>query len=489
MRTLDEVLAAHPLPLFKPDGSLAELKPLQVEDINKLALLGRALGDLPVGYGKTAIATCVSLMIGPRSTLVLMPPILLEQWVKWLNAVPGAGRVVGYWGTPKERALLQVRGARWVVASYGIFKNDFERLAKEMPDAMTIMDECQNCKNYKSQMFKRLKQFSDGKPLLLMSGTIMSGPADGYAYVKLNNPEVYPRFVTFQNIHVAKFDYFDQPEEWKNLDLLQSNLDLSRVKRTKEEVHAHLPEARYIPLEYSLAPDHMALYHKLMDEQLLEIGEGKIDATTAGKLHAASQQIIANWAYFADDEDLVPNLFPLIDQVLAEIGIGEPVYPGDPPRSKLIIWTNFRRTSRRVLEYINAKGVVKGKRGKPDTQAWYFSGAYGEVDSKAGIKAFMEDPKCLGGVFQPGSAGAGLNAQFVCWEQLFAETPTTTIPFVQCCGRSDREGQLYNPNFRLAIAKGTIQQSLLKNLFTNDGLVQQASGTKTSIKDLIFPKV
>lgn len=487
MRTLEEVLDAHPLPLFKPDGSPAELKPLQIEDINKLAVLGRALGDLPIGYGKTAIGTCVSLMLEPASTLVLVPPILVDQWVIWLRAIPGAGQVVAYAGTPKERKALPVRSASWVVSSYGMFKNDLDRLLKDMPEAMTIMDEAQNAKSYKSQMFKSLKDFSDGKPLLLMSGTIMSKPGDGYAYVKLNNPDVYPRYVNFTNLHVAKWDYFDQPEEWQNLDLLQANLDLSRVKRTKAEVHAHLPQANFIPIHYELDPEHMKLYHKLMDEQLLEIGEGKIDATTAGKLHAASQQIISNWGYYADDETLEPNLYALIDMVLDEIGIGQPLYPGER-RSKLIIWSIFRRTSRNLLAYINAKGIVKGKKGKPDVRKWYFAGAYGEVDSHAGIKAFMEDPDCLGGVFQPGSAGAGLNAQYVCWEMLFAEFPTTNIPFEQCYGRIDREGQEFNPNIRMAIAKGTVQQSRLASLFDNDGLVRQVSGSVQSIKDLIYPK-
>ena len=488
MRALDKVLAAHPLPLFNPDGSPAELKALQIEDINKLAVLGRALGDLPVGYGKTAIATCTALMIHPPVTLVLVPPILIEQWVKWLNGIPGIGSVVAYRGSPKERKRLRLRGARWVVSSYGMFKNDFERLAKELPDPMTIMDECQNAKSYKSDLFKKLKEFSDGKPLLLLSGTIMSKPDDGYAYIKLNNPEVYPRFVTFQNIHVAKFDNFDQPEEWKNLDLLQANLDLSRVKRSKAEVHAHLPTVRYTPIEYRLDPEHLALYRKLMDKQLLEIGEGKIDAIVAGKLYAASQQIIGNWAYYADDKGKVPQLYTLIDTVFDEIGIGQAVYPGNPPHSKLIIWTNYRRTSSSLLAYINAKGLVKDKKGVPYKQSWYAAGAYGEVDSKAGVKAFMEDPSCLVLVAQPGSAGAGLNPQHVCWEMLFVEMPTTTIPFTQCSGRIDREGQMYNPNIRLAIAKDTVQQSLLKNLFSNDGLVQKASGTKQSIRDLIYPR-
>lgn len=487
MRTLDQVLDAHgPLPLYLPDGTQAYLNKLQIEDIIKLAALGRALGDLPVGYGKTAIATCVSLMLEPRCTLVLVPPILLDQWVKWLGAVRGSGRVVGYWGTPKDRKELVLRGACWVVMSNGIFRNDFARISKDLEGAMTIVDEAQAVKSHTSKTFKVVKEFSDGHLLLLMSGTIMSKPSDGYAYVKLNSPNVYQRYVQFTNLHVAKWDFFDQPEEWKNLDILQANLDLARVKRTAEEVHALLPKINWLPMEYKLSAAHMALYRQLMDDQLLQIGEGKIDATTAGKLYSASQQIIANWAYFGDDETLRPALFDLIDEIVEEIGLGQPVYPGDPPRSKLIIWTIFKRTSKRVIDYVNSLAPKDKKSGN---QLWRAVGAYGDVDSKAGVKAFLEDPSALVLVAQPGSAGVGLNPQHLCWEMLFAEFPTTTIPFEQAYGRIWRTGQVHNPNIRLALALGTVQMSLRANLFGNDALVTEASGKRQNIKDLIYPKV
>lgn len=777
MRSLEEVLEQHPLPLFKPDGSPSELNEMQKEDIVKLATMGRALGDLPVGYGKTAIATCVALMLRPPVTVVLMPPILTPQWVKWLGSIPGAGRVVDYTGGPAKRRDLPLRGAQWVVMSYGMFRNDFDRLKAELVDPMLIVDECfpagtqvqvpagqvsietlkpgdevltsagvkpimkvfkalafqlstlelsdgsaitctpdhpiftdlgwmraadcegrfvladvavsdlqqgvqpkdldalacegeghldrdhlfkilhdetsstgesgivqgcraederhseiraesgrdqartaqlgaqgsdlidatgdgmeatseegkrhwhdsgrnaagagaegsglrlecggqprsaaswlsdelqaglcssdaesrsgagwpepccgqtastgskegsqagrtwvarvstaeqstgtpvfnlhvegrhdyfaggilvhncQNLKNYKSQLFKNAKLFSDGQPLLLMSGTIMSKPGDGYSYVKLNNPEVYRTYAMFENIHVAKRDFFDQPVEWQHLDLLQDNLDLSRVRRTKEEVHANLPKVNYVVVEYDLAPEHMKLYRRLMDEQLLEVEDGKIDATTAGRLYAAAQQIIANWAYFSDSEDNVPKLFELIDEILDEIGLGEPAMPGEE-RSKLILWTNYQRTSARVLSHLNARGA----KTRP---AWRAVGAYGAVNSKEGVRAFMEDADALVLVAQPGSAGAGLNPQGFTWEMGFVETPTTTIPFVQCCGRIDRTGQRFNPTIRLFVARGTIQEGLLRNLFANDSLVQQAGGSKQAIKDLIFPK-
>jgi hypothetical protein len=475
MRTLDQVLATYKLPF--------ELEAMQKEDITRLADEQRALGDLPIGYGKTVIATCVALMLEPKVTVVLMPPILLVQWVKWINSIPGAGPVVCYTGSPAERKALPIKSARWIVTSYGIFRNDLERLTKELVDPMTIVDECQVLKSYKSKIFKAVRDFSNGEPLLLMSGTIMSKPGDGYAYVKLNSPEVYTSFTQFENIHVAKRDFFEQPIEWRFLDLLQSNLDLKRVKRTKEEVHSMLPKVNYVPIKYELSKKHMQLYRKLMDEQLLEVGDGKIDATTAGKLYSASQQIISNPDYYSDGEIERPDLYDIVDAALDEIGIGQPVMPGEPARSKLIIWSMFRRTSRGLLAYINSLAPVD-KKGK---QKWRAVGAYGEVDSKEGIRAFMEDDDALILVAQPGSAGAGLNPQHLCWEMLFAEYPTTTIPFWQCCGRVDRKGQLYNPTIRIATALGTIQENLLADLFSNDKLVQRASGTKNSIKEMLFP--
>ncbi len=475
MRTLEQVLDAHPFPLFDGHGNPSQLKPMQVEDINALAKLGRALGDLPVGYGKTPIATAVSLMLEPPATLIIVPPILVPRWGKWLRSIPGITKVLEYEGSVAERKAMQLSGQQFIIASYGIFRNDFPRIRKELGESMLIVDEAQNCKNHNSVLFKRVKEFSDGYPLLLMSGTIMSKPGDGYAYCKLNSPNAYRTYAMFENIHVAKYNFFDQPIEWTNLELLQENLDLARVKRTKEEVHAHLPQANFLTLEYSLGKPHMKLYNQLMQEQLMTVADGiKLDATTAQRMYNYSQQIVANYGWFADDESLVANLFYLLDSVIDEIGLGQSVMPGERPRSKLVIWTVYKMTSRRILKYMNDLGIK--------TVA-----AFSETNSVKAAEAFENDPETVCIVAQPGSLGVGCNLQYVCNECFYAEFPLTSIPFWQSAGRIDREGQIFNPNIRLAVAKGTIQEQLLSNLYSNDELVRKASGNKRSIKDFIFP--
>jgi len=479
MRSLEEVLAAHPLP--HPLGGVMTLDPMQVEDILQAAAWRRALLDLPVGYGKTVILTVIALMLEPDLTIVLVPPILIPQWVKWLNSIPGAGRALAYVGSPDKRKQLPLREADWLVMSYQVYNNDIAFLRKLCAKAEVLLnvDECQNLKG-RGVLFKNVRDFGAGRPLMLATGTPMSKVGDAYAYVKLLTPEVYGTYYQFENIHVAKRDIFKQPTEWHNLDLLQQNFSLRRIHRTKEQVHAALPKVNVIPIYYDLSKEHMALYRRLMEEQLLLLDDGgKIDATTATRLYHAAQQIVIDYGHFAGDETKRSTVFDLLDDIADEIGLGEDVDPAVAgPRSKLILWTTHRSVSRLVDAHMGTRLAKTGRRAVA---------AYSEVDSNKSIAAFMEDPLTVNLTAQPGSAGAGLNPQYLCWECAYVQLPTTTIPFIQSSGRIDRKGQKYNPNVRLLIARGTIQEQLLKNLISNDELVKQASGSKQGIKDLIFP--
>ena len=458
MLTLEQVIERYPIPF--------ELEELQKIDIVRGATWRRVLLDLPVGYGKSVISTCISLMLQPETTVVLMPPILIAQWKVWLDSITGKGSCVAYFGSPRQRADMPLRGARWICASYQIFNNDIERFRKELAsaDVLTVVDECQNVKGL-GVLFKNVRAFTSGRDLVLMSGTLMSKPGDAYAYIKLLTPEIYSSRTQFENIHVEERDFFKQPKKWGNLDLLQTNLNMRRVARTKEEVHAALPKARYIPTHYRLDKDHMALYRRLMDEQLLTLDDGgKIDATTATRLYHAAQQIIANYGHFAGDDSKRPATFDLIDQIIAEADIL------NVEKSKLIIWTQYRMTSARLLQYLGDVAVA----------------AYSGADSKRSVAAFLEDPAVRILVAHPKSAGMGLNPAHLCSECLFIETPTTTIDFVQSAGRIDRKGQRFNPNIRIAIAEGTIQEQLHQNLLTNDALVARASGSPVDLRAAIY---
>lgn len=432
--------------------------PWQWEDVLDAQPYDRYALFVPVGGGKTSMATLIAMGWGDPHVLVLLPPILINSWVKWLNSLEGSGGALAFRGSPEKRHALPIENYKWLIMSTDIFKRDFELLYDYFfgLEVTIIYDEAHGLKNASSGNFKKVQKFASGRKLLLATGTELNSPGDAYGYIKLKNPDIYRSKAHFDNLHVSELDFFNKPTKWTGHDVITENLYKQATKRTKEQIHAHLPKANYIPIEYDLEPAHLKLYTKLADEMLLTLPNGgKVDATTGGALYSALQQLIINWDHFAGTPGLRPAVFDVIDQTLAETSHGQ------PGASKLIIWTWFVRSTEATVKYCDS--LFPGQ----------VVAAYSKANSVKSVERFMDDPKTTILVAQPGSAGMGLNPQHVCWEMLFLEAMTRSIQFRQAAGRIDREGQKYNPNIRLAMAADTLQVSMFRSLLANDAEVMR----------------
>lgn len=469
--TLAELLDYYKLPF--------ELRADQIGAIEETVPFDRVGLFAEVGTGKTAMATVLALCWDNDINIVLMPPILLRQWERWLKSVRNAGAVLIYRGTVKVREELRatLMRHRWVLMSPGIFKNDYNLLAQMLVGKTLtgIIDESHMLKNVGSQTYKKVRDFFLGHNLQMLTGTPLSAPGDAYAYVKLKTPSVYRSQKQFEDIHVEERDFFGNIQKWRNLPLLKTNLMLQSVRLLTADVLKHLHKPNYIPIYYDLDPEHRRLYNQLMDEQLLLLPDGgKIDATSASRLYNAAQQIICNTAHFSG-ENFRPACFDLVDQVCDEIDVDNQSVneDGTPAASKLIIFTYYRMTSKAVVDYLAHRGAVA---------------CYSDVTAKnqeANIDRFMTDPTCRILVAQPTSAGFGLNPQAVCHEALWLETPVVPKDFHQGVGRIYRDGQRHVPNVRIAIADGTIQVRLHERLLLKDELVNQVQTGYQDLRDAI----
>lgn len=333
-----------------------------------------------------------------------------------------------------------------------------------------LVHNCHNIKNTESKNFKLISRMTAGQNLALATGTELNNPGDAYAYCKIKTPGVYRSYQQFMNIHVAKEDFFGKPLEWQHTDLMNRNLYLQSVQRTKEEVQKHLPRAKYMPLEYELESAHAKLYKELAEQQILKLEDGgKIDATTQQTLWNHMQQIILNWNQYAGRTDLRPAAFDVIDMLREQLD-----FDNMKTKRKFIIWTWYQQSTEVVRDYL--EGLYPGR----------VAVAYGKSNSDKGFARFKDDPECWWMVAQPLSAGAGVEPQYVCYNCLFLETPTRTIPFRQAAGRLDRDGQSESANIWIGIAKGTIQETLYENLLNNDALVQQVQKNPRDIRKMIY---
>jgi SNF2 family DNA or RNA helicase len=449
-----------------------KLRSDQVEDVENLHSFQRVALFNEVGTGKTATATALCLAWDEQHNIILVPPVLQKQWERWLKSLKHIGSVVIYRGSPKHRRELGVGSYRWVIMTLPIFKNDFNYLVEQFKSdgrsLVGVVDEGHAIKNVGTANHKTFRDFFAGHRMQILTGTPIGYPGDAYSYVKLKTPNVYRSQQHFENLHIAEKDFFGNVVEWQQLELMNSNLMLQATRRHSHEVLKHLKEPNYIPIVYELDPEHMDLYNTLADEQLLLLPNGgKIDATTAGRLYNALQQIVCNWDYFSGDPATRSRAFDLLDAVADEIDLT------NQTSSKLIVYTYYVMTSRAVSAYLQKFGAVA---------------LYSEVSARqqeANIDRFLNDPACRVMVAQPGSGGVGWNPQHVCWEALFLEEPVHPTPFIQAVGRLDRDGQLHVPNIRIAVAEGTIQRRLHDRLMNKDALANEVQGGFKDLQDAI----
>jgi SNF2 family DNA or RNA helicase len=447
----------------------------QVQTVNNLAPLPKSGHYLAVGVGKTATSTVSALFKKEQGdidrVIVLMPPILLTSWYRWLMSIKGVSAMI-YAGTPKQREKMKF-DKDFTLMSYDIFKRDYDRIVTSFDHqrTCTIADEATAIKNVESKNYQKVRDFSEIGHLMLLTGTPLAKILDGYAYVKQLAPSIYRSFQQFKNIHVDEEDFFGTPIKFKNLDLLNRNMRVNSVRILKEDVLKELPDITYTPLHYDLDPKHLALYNQLAEEQLLEYEDGtKLDATEATRLWHALQQVVMNYDHFSQNPANISAGFDVIDQVMDELGAEMEGEAG----KKLIIFTNYKLTSRHVTEHTKKYGSVA---------------VYGEISAgqqQKNIDRFMTDPTCRVLVAQVQSAGYGLNLQDCCSDVLFMESPLIPTQFEQAVGRVYRNGQKRKVHIRVGIAQHTIQLRLLNILMKKDHLVNQVVRNYKDIRDALF---
>jgi SNF2 family DNA or RNA helicase len=453
-----------------------ELYPFQAETINRLTQYDRAGLYHEAGAGKTATSTHMALHAtltkGTQKWLVIMPPILLQQWARWLRSIKDkrTGQplsVTIYAGTPAQRRKLDM-SSRFILLSYGLLRNDLEALTSHTNAFRcgVICDEAHAIKNVASQTHRAVRELSQDRPLVLLTGTPLTKPIDGYAYIRFVAPGIYRNFRQFEQIHIKETDEYGTVTQWDNLELLADNMKIHTSRILRRDAQAELPPITFTTLVYDLAPAHMKLYERIAQEKLVEFEDGReINAISTQALYSALQQVVMNWAHFEDDPTREPAGLELIDEVFDEIG----------PSAKLAVVANFIRTNDYLVQKLQKYGVVA---------------IYGGISAKAkqaAIARFIEDPTCRCILLQPASAGFGVDGlQHVCSDMLILEAPTTAPPFQQVTARLDRDGQKSPVNCRIGIANKTIQVRMFKKLLSNDETINAIQGGHQDLREAIY---
>lgn len=460
-------------------GSPFEVHPLQVEAVNDLAPLQDAGVFLDVGCGKTLVQTLIScyrrIEMGTETSIVIMPPLLVPQWAAWLAKVKRVDgsplRVVEYLGSPKKRQALSLN-ADFILVGIQIFKKDYDRFRQHFAGKVyeVAVDEANMLSNIETSNHEKVYEFSAGMPRSLLTGTPINDPMDAYGILKFTNPGAYRSLRAFENLHVGERDFFGNPIKSKflNLDLLSENMRTNAKRVLFEDMYPHAEEPLFVPMQYDLAPDHIKLYRRIAEEQLLELDDGgKIDLTQATKLMHALGQIVVNFGYFSGDDDNKSQALDMVADRLRELGDG-----------KLLIFANYRMSVALVHRHLNEKLKVPSV---------FINGDATPSMKQAAIRRFVDDPKCRAMVVNPTSAGVGVDdLQHVCHHMMFLEPVRGHRMFTQCVARLKRTGQKKRVVVALPSARGTLQMRALSDLIENDETAKKVVRGVRDLRDAIF---
>jgi len=450
MTPLEYVAANFKLP-FKP-------YPFQVEVINTLAPLERQGFYMDMGTGKTLTSTISSLYKlkqEGRKTLVLVPPILMVMWKRWLDKIGGITSKL-YQGTPAKRKEI-IFDADFIIMSIHIFKRDWDSIVERCGNWLwnILVDEATSIKNVGSDNHKAVHAIVTNldATLMLLTGTPLTTPIDGYAYVKLVAPGTYRNLHHFENVHVGSRDLYKNVVSWTNLDLLAENMRINSVRILKTDVMKDLPPVNITPLPYALDSAHYSLYKKLATEELLELESGgKVDATSVSALYHALGQIVMNYGHFAEDDSKVAAGIDIAEELLGELG----------PEGKLVIFANYRLTNRLLVSKLAAHNPTA------------VFGDISQRQQRRNIDTFISDPSCRVFIGQVSAAGVGLDGlQDVCHTMLFLETPQTPSQLEQAVARLHRGGQTKPVQAYVAVAERTLQPRQFDALIAKEILVGQ----------------
>lgn len=450
-------------------GQPFEAHPLQIAAVNALAENAQSGVFLDTGTGKTLVETLLMLYrmatLNLETGIVIMPPILVSQWGRWLANIRHADgrplRVTQYQGTPAQRKALPL-GVDVVLVGIQIFKRDYQRFRDWFDGRRytVAIDEANMLCNVGSDNHEKVYEFCLGVTKDLLTGTPMNVPTDAYGIMKFTAPGLYRNLKHFQNMHVDEVDFYGNPSKYTNLDVLKRNLETNSYRILFEDMYPDVDVPLFNHMPYELAPAHMKLYRRLVDEQMVELDDGgKLDFTQANRVIHALGQVIINWGYFAQDSKLVSEGVALVEQRLSEV-------------SKLVVFANYRMTVSHLVQRFPGAAQVNS-----------------EVTAKEkadGIDRFINDPRCKLAVIHPKSGGAGLDGlQHVCNHMMFLEPLASPRDFHQCVARLKRTGQRRRVVVDLPTAEGTLQGRSFAALQKNDNIVGSVVRTAFDLRALL----
>ena len=464
-----------------PEGYKGSLPLYEFQKVGALFLgynPASLLGDEP-GLGKT-LQTIAALKDNSR-ILILCPASLKYNWheeIKKWRPNPSCDPIV-IDGNQKSRLLdwKASTALKYTIANYELLLRDWDAIKAVQWDAI-VCDEAQRMANPEAKTTKAVKILSKYHPnakRIALTGTPISNKAeDIWSIVDWLSPDFlgnywqfkyeYCVFGTKEDEQGNEVDDYSRVVGYKDLDKLCALLEPIMLRRRKEEVLTDFPAKTVQNVKFDLSEEEGKIYdriRRLVVDEIREYLDG-IDTRSLALLPVKMlrlKQVTDHPALigeaFQGDSSKLKVLKELLEPVIAN---------GD----KAIIFTQFAE----MAKILNRAFI--------DLDPLLISGSVPTEDRQRYVNAFNSDPvhKIII-MTEAGSAGLNLQAASYVFHY---DAPWSIAKLEQREGRAHRIGQTKPVTVYNLIARGTIDEYVLKVLKTKNLLSLEVLGDEERLE-------
>ncbi|TYR17946.1 DEAD/DEAH box helicase [Corynebacterium urealyticum] len=417
---------------------------------------------LGMGMGKTVLTlTAIRNLILDHFTvhkaLIIAPlRVARDTWpteaAKWphLNDLTTSTIL----GTPTQRTAGLNADADVYITNRENIPWLVEQTWPNWPFDMVVIDELSSFKNHKAQRFKALMKCRPKITRMVgLTGTPSpNGLLDLFGMFRLlDGGQRLGRFITHYRDRWFTPDKRNgaQVYSWKSKpgaeeEIYDAISDITVSMRTCD--HLTLPEVTYQTMPVQLAAKEAKLYDTIKRDMVAELDGATVDAVNAAALSGKLQQLASGALYVDDDRTVVhvhDQKLKALDEIM-DTAAGNTVL--------VAYW--FKHERDRILQW------------RKDAR---------ELDTAEDFAAWNRGEVPLG-LIHPASAGHGLNLQSGGHLMVWMTTPWSLELYEQANARLHRQGQTEPVSITHVVARGTIDERVLKALegkaATQQALVQ-----------------
>ena len=226
-----------------------QLRPYQVEAVERIVERGNLLLAMVMGSGKTIAASYAVRQLRRRGEVHHGAVFALKstkyQWVAEIAKIDPRAKVQVVDGDKRSRvaAIRRARRYHYTILHYECLVNDWDDIKAYLPIDFLIMDEISALKGFTAKRTKRAKLLGKRCNVRIgLSGQpVENRPEELFSLMEWVDDSVLGNFGKFDRTFIVR-DAWGKPRRYRNLHLIQNRLGPAMYRKTREDIAEWLPE-------------------------------------------------------------------------------------------------------------------------------------------------------------------------------------------------------------------------------------------------------